>query len=176
MKNNHRKTYMLIGIAFIIAIELIAVFSSVNNFSTFAINVLNTLGNLLIALFVMILLAIIIFATLGSLYYAVRRFMDVAYGYNSLINKNGRGKQPEIDNFVKGIAGLLIPAFMLWIAATIDIPIMMADGYQLGIVGAVYFVVTIFAIKESLDTYRDPKKLMFLEKFEKGYYHDRIFN
>lgn len=176
MKNNHRKTCMLIGIACIIAIELVAVFSSIDNFSAFAINVLNTLGNLLIVLFVMVLLAIIIFATLGSLYYAVRRFMDVAYGYNSLINKNGGRKQPEIDNFVKGIAGLLIPAFMLWTAATIDIPMMMADGYQLGIVGAVYFIVTIFAIKESLDTYRDPKKLVFLEKFEKGYYHDRIFN
>ena len=124
----------------------------------------------------LVVLALVTAVTLGSMYYAIRRFMDAAYGYNSMIHKRGVGEnQPEIDNCLKGFAGLIIPGIVLWLASSFDIPMMMAEGYQIAIVGITYLIVTAFAIKESLDTYRDPKKIAYLEKLEKGYYRDRLF-
>lgn len=167
----------LIGIACILAIELIASLSAITDLNSAAMSFLGVISGIFKAIIMLIMSTIIVCLTIGSLYYAIRRFMDVAYGYNALIHKHGASdNQTELDNLIKGIAGLIIPTVILCIAASVDIPMMMADGYQVAIVGAVYLIVTICAIKESFNIYRDPKQLAFLEKFEKGYYRDRIFN
>lgn len=177
MKRYMRKIATLIGIACILAIELIASLSAITDLNSAAMSFLGVISGIFKAIIMLIMSTIIVCLTIGSLYYAIRRFMDVAYGYNALIHKHGASdNQTELDNLIKGIAGLIIPTVILCIAASVDIPMMMADGYQVAIVGAVYLIVTICAIKESFNIYRDPKQLAFLEKFEKGYYRDRIFN
>ena len=176
MKGHMRKALLLTGISAILAIEILLVLSAVTDAREMTLSICNADICLIAIAISLVVLALVTAVTLGSMYYAIRRFMDAAYGYNSMIHKRGVGEnQPEIDNCLKGFAGLIIPGIVLWLASSFDIPMMMAEGYQIAIVGITYLIVTAFAIKESLDTYRDPKKIAYLEKLEKGYYRDRLF-
>lgn len=176
MKGHMRKAFLLTGISAIIAIEILLTLSAVTDARDMASSIFDAIACLITIAVSLVVLALATMVTLGSMYYAIRRLMDAAYGYNSMIHKRGIGEnQPEIDNCLKGFAGLIIPGIVLWLASSFDIPMMMAEGYQVAIVGVAYLVVTAFAIKESLDTYRDPKKIAYLEKLEKGYYRDRLF-
>lgn len=176
MKGYMRKVLLLTGISAILAIEILLVLSAVTDAREMALSICDAVARLIVIAISFVVLALVTVATLGSMYYAIRRLMDAAYGYNSMIHKHGVGEnQPEIDNCLKGLAGLIVPGIVLWFASSFDIPMMMAEGYQVAIVGVTYLIVTAFAIKESLDTYRDPKKIAYLEKFEKGYYRDRLF-
>lgn len=166
---------MLIGIAVILAFELLISLSAIDDLHVAIIGTIDFIGNILGSIVAFVIAAIATVVTLGSLYYSICRFMDTAYGHNSLTHKYGHDEeQPELDNFIKGIVGLVIPIIALVIAASIDIPMMMAGKYQLALVGFVYLITTIFAMSSSLRTYRDPKRIAYLEKFEKGYYHDRV--
>ena len=179
MKGHMRKALLLTGISAIIAIEILLTLSAVTDARDMASSIFDAIACLIAIAISLVVLALATMVTLGSMYsmyYAIRRLMDAAYGYNSMIHKHGVGEnQPEIDNCLKGFAGLIIPGIVLWLASSFDIPMMMAEGYQVAIVGITYLIVTAFAIKESLDTYRDPKKIAYLEKLEKGYYRDRMF-
>lgn len=177
MKGHMRKAFLLTGISAIIAIEILLTLSTVTDARDMASSIFDAVACLITVAVSLVVLALATMVTLGSMYYAIRRLMDAAYGYNSMIHKRGVGEnQPEIDNCLKGLAGLIVPGIVLWIASSFDIPMMMmAEGYQVAIVGITYLFVTAFAIKESLDTYRDPKKIAYLEKLEKGYYRDRLF-
>ena len=176
MKGHMRKALLLTGISAILAIEILLVLSAVTDVHEMALSICNAVTCLITVAVSLVVLALVTMVTLGSMYYAIRRLMDAAYGYNSMIHKRGVGEdQSEIDNCLKGLAGLIVPGIVLWLASSFDIPMMMAEGYQVAIVGVVYLVVTAFAIKESLDTYQDPKKIAYLEKLEKGYYRDRLF-
>lgn len=175
MKGHMRKALLLTGISAILAIEILLALSAVTDAREMASSICDAAVCLIAIAVSLVVLALATAATLGSMYYAIRRFMDAAYGYNSMIHKHGTGEnQPEIDNCLKGFAGLIAPGIVLWVVSSFDIPMMMAEGYQVAIVGAAYLIVTAFAIKESLDTYRDPKKIAYLEKLEKGYYRDRL--
>ena len=176
MKGHMRKALLLTAISAILAIEILLVLSAVTDAREMTLSICNAVTCLIAIAISLVVLALVTAVTLGSMYYAIRRFMDAAYGYNSMIHKRGVGEnQPEIDNCLKGFAGLIIPGIVLWLASSFDIPMMMAEGYQIAIVGITYLIVTAFAIKESLDTYRNPKKIAYLEKLEKGYYRDRLF-
>ena len=176
MKGHMRKAFLLTGISAILAIEILLVLSAITDAREMASSICNAVTCLITIAISLIVLALVTAVTLGSMYYAIRRFMDAAYGYNSMIHKHGVGEnQPEIDNCLKGLAGLIVPGIVLWIASSFNIPMMMAEGYQVAIVSVAYLIVTAFAIRESLDTYRDPKKIAYLEKLEKGYYRDRLF-
>ena len=176
MKGHIRKVLLLTGISAILAIEILLVLSAVTDAHEMASSICNAVTCLITIAISLVVLALVTAVTLGSMYYAIRRLMDAAYGYNSMIHKRGvEDGQTEIDNCLKGFAGLIIPGIVLWAVSSFDIPMMMADGYQVAIVGVAYLIVTAFAIKESLDTYRDPKKIAYLEKLEKGYYRDRLF-
>lgn len=176
MKGHMRKALLLTGISAILAIEILLMLSAVTDAHEMASSICNAVTYLITIAISFVVLALVTAVTLGSMYYAIRRLMDAAYGYNSMIHKRGVGEdQPEIDNCLKGLAGLIVPGIVLWVVSSFDIPMMMAEGYQVAIVSVAYLVVTVFAIRESLDTYRDPKKIAYLEKFEKGYYRDRLF-
>ena len=176
MKGHMRKALLLTCISAIIAIEIVLTLSAVTDARDMASSIFDAIACLIAIAVSLVVLALATMVTLGSMYYAIRRLMDAAYGYNSMIHKHGVGEnQPEIDNCLNGFAGLIIPGIVLWLASSFDIPMMMAEGYQVAIVGITYLIVTAFAIKESLDTYRDPKKIAYLEKLEKGYYRDRMF-
>lgn len=176
MKGHIRKALLLTGISAILAIEILLVLSAVTDAHEMAPSICNAVTCLITIAISLVVLALVTAVTLGFMYYAIRRLMDAAYGYNSMIHKRGVGEdQPEIDNCLKGLAGLIVPGIVLWVVSSFDIPMMMAEGYQVAIVSVAYLIVTAFAIKESLDTYRDPKKIAYLEKLEKGYYRDRLF-